>query len=265
MTRTAGVVGSDLAELLAVLAHDIRSPLHTLGLSCELLASRIDLSDAASARQLENVRHAIRQIDRLLADVLTMASDQSAGRAASGACVAWPVVAEGVEDHRALAEAKGIGLSVRLAHEHCVVGIDRASLLRVLANLLTNAIRFTPAGGHVDVRVERLDEEVVLQVRDSGCGIPVDRLPHVFERAPLDHRERRGGGGFGLSIVRGIAESCGGRVGAESAVGKGSSFTVLLPVVARAGDVRQRTPKSPAAAAVSRTWRTTHGVVDERG
>lgn len=228
-----GTVAAELEELLAVLAHDIRSPLNTLGMSCELLANRIDPHDAVAARQMEVVHYTIRQIDRLVGDVLAMASLRTRTlRRSMPACAVRPVVAEAVADHRALADASGVRLSVDLPDAECHARIDRASLLRVFANLLTNAIRFTPANGSVAVHAERVGEEIDFVVCDTGSGIPEEELTHVFERAPLQHDERSGSGGFGLSIVKGIVESCGGRVSAESEVGRGSSFTFVLPVAA---------------------------------
>src|SRR5438093_8498279 len=103
-----------------------------------------------------------------------------------------------------------------------------SSDLQLVVNLGANAIRFTPRGGRVVVRVIDVGPEIELQVEDTGVGIPADALPHIFDPYRQAHRER-GGTGLGLAIVSGIVAAHGGRVTAESREGKGSRFTVLLP------------------------------------
>jgi signal transduction histidine kinase len=226
-------VAAELETLLAVLAHDIRSPLHTLGMSCELLASRVDTADATAARQLSVIHYTIRQIDRLVGDVLAMASLPALSSGdQSPQCNVRKVLLEAAADHRALAEASGVDLSFHWADEGCCARLDRASMLRVLANLLTNAIRFTPPGGSVEVRADRVGSEIELIVRDTGTGMTQEQLHHVFERGRLLNSGWHGIGGLGLVIVQHIAESCGGRVHAESELGRGTVFTVIVPAVA---------------------------------
>jgi signal transduction histidine kinase len=105
---------------------------------------------------------------------------------------------------------------------------DEERLHQLVVNLGANAIRFTPRGGRVVVRLIDADAELELQVEDTGVGIPADALPYIFDAYRQAHRER-GGTGLGLAIVRGIVDAHGGRVTAESQEGKGSRFTVLLP------------------------------------
>jgi signal transduction histidine kinase len=220
----------ELETLLAVLAHDIRSPLHTLGLSCELLASRIDASDASAARQLEIIQYTIRQIDRLVVDVLTMAAlRHREGMQGLKGCAVRPVLREAVADHRALAEANGVALTLHMPETECEALIHRPSLLRVLSNLLSNAVRFTPSG-RVEVRAEQLEREFRVVVRDTGRGIAPERLKDVFQGAPLHDDDQCRSGGLGLYIVKSIVDAYGGSVSAESSVGRGSSFTFVLPL-----------------------------------
>jgi len=101
------------------------------------------------------------------------------------------------------------------------------ALYQLVVNLGANAIRFTPRGGRVVVRVIDASPEFELQVEDTGVGIPADSLPDIFDPYRQAHRDR-GGTGLGLAIVRGIASAHGGRVTAESCEGKGSRFSVLL-------------------------------------
>src|SRR5204863_4733879 len=105
---------------------------------------------------------------------------------------------------------------------------DAERLHQLVVNLGANAIRFTPRGGRVVVRLIDEGGEFELQVEDTGVGIPADALPHIFDAYRQAHRQR-GGTGLGLAIVRGVADAHGGRVTVESQAGKGSRFTVLLP------------------------------------
>jgi signal transduction histidine kinase len=115
-----------------------------------------------------------------------------------------------------------------------VVSGDEDRLMQVIVNLVANAVRFTPDGGRVVVRVVDADAEVEVQVEDTGCGIPAPALPYIFEWYRQAHQDPRGTG-LGLAIARSAIDAHGGRITVESQEGKGSRFTVLLP---RGGDVR---------------------------
>jgi signal transduction histidine kinase len=221
---------AELAALLTMLAHDIRSPLHTIGLSCELLSARADPTDPAAARQLDIIRYTVAQIDRLVGDVLSMAASEGGADPfrAIGTRVA-AVLAEAAADHRALAEVHGVSLSVTAPGPDCRVAADRASVLRVLANLISNAVRYTPAGGSIALAARPLGDMVEFTVRDSGRGLTLEQLRRVLEQAPLSPPVSRRHGGVGLWIVRRIVELHGGCVSVDSSVGRGSSFTFQLP------------------------------------
>jgi signal transduction histidine kinase len=107
---------------------------------------------------------------------------------------------------------------------------DREQIMQVASILLDNAVKYTPDGGSVTVRVEEKDDGVALAVSDTGVGIAEDQLPLIFERFyRADPSRSEGGTGLGLSIARQIAESHGGQIRAESTPGTGSTFTLLLP------------------------------------
>jgi signal transduction histidine kinase len=106
--------------------------------------------------------------------------------------------------------------------------------MQVIVNLVANAIRFTPAGGRVVVRIVDADAEVEIQVEDTGRGIPTPALPYIFEWYRQAHQDP-GGSGLGLAIARSSVEAHHGRITVESQEGKGSRFTVLLP---RGSDAR---------------------------
>src|SRR5581483_9004094 len=109
-----------------------------------------------------------------------------------------------------------------------VVTGDEDRLMQVVVNLVANAIRFTPTGGRVFVRVVDTDGEVEIQVEDTGRGIPAPALPYIFEWYRQAHQDP-GGSGLGLAIARSAVDAHGGRITVESQEGKGSRFSVLLP------------------------------------
>ncbi|WP_047868920.1 cell wall metabolism sensor histidine kinase WalK [Nocardiopsis sp. RV163] len=129
--------------------------------------------------------------------------------------------------------AAGAGLRLVAEAGDVVVVADRTRLVQVVGNLLGNALRHTPAPGTVTVRARRSDGEAVVEVADTGVGIPEEDLPHVFDRfwrADKSRNRRTGGSGLGLAIVRNLVELHGGTVAVESIVGEGTTFTVRLPL-----------------------------------
>ena len=142
------------------------------------------------------------------------------------------VATASAERLRLFAERQGVRLAVEAAPPVPPVRGDEARLGQVLINLLHNAVKFSPTGGDVTVRVEARDGEVVTSVQDRGVGIPKALQGRVFERFYKADRARvRGGGtGLGLSIARHVVEQHGGRIWVESEEGKGSTFSFALPI-----------------------------------
>jgi signal transduction histidine kinase len=152
-----------------------------------------------------------------------------------------PLVREVYETAVILGEDAGLTLSMPTL-ENCVVMGDRARLRQLLLNLVTNAIKYTPAGGRVELAVVRkTDDEVAITVRDTGIGIATADLPHVFDRFWRADRVRtraseRGGSGLGLAISQWIVQAHGGVITVKSRLGRGSLFTVTLPAVSTPAD-----------------------------
>jgi signal transduction histidine kinase len=161
-----------------------------------------------------------------------------------------PLVREVYETAVILGEDAGLTLSLSVNEGSVVMG-DRTRLRQLLLNLVTNAIKYTPKGGRVEVSVTRRDDhEVVIAVRDTGIGISATDLPHVFDRFWRADRVRsraseRAGFGLGLSISQWIVLAHGGTISVQSRLGRGSVFSVTLPIVDDA------TPRDPNALSTS--------------
>jgi signal transduction histidine kinase len=155
-----------------------------------------------------------------------------------------PLMREVYETAVILGEEAGLTLSLSALEDGIVMG-DRTRLRQLLLNLVTNAIKYTPRGGRVELSVTRRGvDEVVIVVRDTGIGIAANDLPHVFDRFWRADRVRsrsseRGGFGLGLAISQWIVQAHGGSIGVQSRLGRGTVFTVILPVVASARQVTQ--------------------------
>jgi signal transduction histidine kinase/ActR/RegA family two-component response regulator len=239
-------------EFLAVLSHELRTPLTAiLGWVRLLLDERMPAARTSEALAAidRNTRVQARLIDDLL-DVSRIA----AGKVE----LEWrpvdlsAVVTEAVTSARQRPHAAALLSEAAIDPESTVLG-DRERLHQVVTNLLENAVKFTPAGGRVDVRLHRTGEDVELVVSDTGEGISADELPRIFEQfhqVDRSNRRRHGGLGLGLAIVRHLVETHGGTVRAESAGrGLGARFTVRLPCtrgaerlpgLAPAGEVGER-------------------------
>jgi CheY-like chemotaxis protein len=155
------------------------------------------------------------------------------------------VVEAALEEAGPPAEAKGVAIVKRIAPESLVIAGDVGRLQQVVGNLLSNAVRFTPAGGHIEVVLAKIDETAEIRVTDTGIGISPEFLPHVFERfrqADGSTTRSYGGLGLGLAIARHFVELHTGTIHVESAgEGRGASFTVRLPCHAETAAVARGT------------------------
>jgi signal transduction histidine kinase len=176
---------------------------------------------------------AIEECDRLLGliDTMLMISRTEAGvlTPALGRVDLAALLREAVDLFAAAAEDRGLTLDTHLPESLAIDG-DPRMLQRLLANLLDNAVKYTPAGGSVTVGLEDRGKQVGITVQDTGIGIAAADLPRIFERFyRCDQSRSVAGTGLGLSLARAIARAHGGEVTAESRPGAGSRFTVTLP------------------------------------
>ena len=233
--RLEAEAGSRLKDdFLATLSHELRTPLTAI-LGWASIITRGHSSEAQIAHAMRAIERSAQRQARLveeLLDVSRLVSGQLRLKLSGVSLSA--VVDEAVESVRPAVEAKKLELVKQLDAPTRTVRGDADRLQQVVWNLLSNAVRFTPQGGRIEVRLREVDEQVEIRVSDTGIGIHPDFVPHVFERfrqADSSTTRRHGGLGLGLAIVRHLVELHGGTVGADSAgEGQGAAFTVRLPV-----------------------------------
>jgi signal transduction histidine kinase/ActR/RegA family two-component response regulator len=223
-------------EFLATVSHELRTPLTAiLGWAYLLRAGQLDEKSVPNA--LETIERNARAQSQLIDDLLDV-SRIITGKLRLDVRQVDPVsfIESAIEALRPAAEAKDVRIQKVMDTGVVSVAGDPARLQQVIWNLLSNAIKFTPRGGQVQVRMERVDSHLQIVVADSGQGIPPEFLPHVFDRfRQIDQSSTRqhGGLGLGLALVRHLVELHGGSVAATSpGPGQGSTFTIVLPVVA---------------------------------
>jgi PAS domain S-box-containing protein len=237
-------------EVLGVVSHDLRSPLNAVRFGAQALLRHWPEATRATAehRQVEAISRAADRMARMVSDLLDIARiDSRTLSIEPAAAEVDALLRETVAAHEAAAGEKGVSLVTHVEPDLPEVLIDEQRIQQVLANLVTNALRFTPEGGRITLRAERHDARTaVFTVTDTGHGISTEHLPRLFDRfwkSGLD----RSSTGLGLSIARGIVESHGGTIRVDSQPGLGSSFSFTVPVV----------PGEPASLRdrVMSTWR----------
>ena len=232
-------------EFLAVLSHELRSPLNPILGWAKLLQGR-KLDEQATQRALETIERNAKLQTQLIEDLLDVSRILQGKMVLNVTQVDLiGVIKTAIETVRLAGEAKHIEIHTVFAADVKQVSGDAARLVQVVWNLLSNAIKFTPEGGRVEVRLDRVGNHARIQVEDTGKGINSDFLPYVFDyfRQEDGTTTRKFGGlGLGLAIVRHLTELHGGTVNVESpGVGMGATFTVCIPVVANASALSQHT------------------------
>lgn len=219
-------------DFIAAVSHDLRTPLASMSGWANMLRTR-RLDEATSTRALEAIERGA-EMQRRLIDGLLDASRIATGqvRIEMQPVDLTATIRSAIEVVRPKAESEGIEMEVTLDEEASSIVGDAARLQRVMWNLLTNAVKFTPRGGHISVRLEAADECAIISVSDTGEGIAADFLPHVFERFRQEEGKRKSSGfGLGLSIVRDFIEQHGGAIEARSeGKGCGATFVIKLPL-----------------------------------
>jgi PAS domain S-box-containing protein len=219
-------------DVLAVVSHDLGNPLAAIRVGTSLLLRAVPPEQRGQGgwQHLEGIRQSAAQMERLVNDLLDVKRIEAGLLPLHAERQSVEVfVRETLELFSALAEEKDIRLRAVIDAPGAVVRCDRDRTLQIFSNLVGNAIRFTPAGGEVEIRAEAKPGEVQFTVADTGRGIPPENLPHVFDRFWQAHRSNREGIGLGLAIVKSIVLAHGGRIWVESEPAVGSRFYFTLP------------------------------------
>lgn len=216
-------------DVLAMVSHDLRNPLGTIYTSAAMMLEMV-LPEAVRNQQIAIIHRTAGRMMRLLEDLLDV-SRMEAGRFAVSreSQPVGPIVDETLEMLEPLAAEKGIRVEVDIGDPGTSVFADRHRLLQVLTNLTGNAVKFTERGGRVRIVVQEQGSEIVIAVTDTGRGIAPDHLPRIFDRFYQVQNKSQAGAGLGLAIVKGIVDAHDGRVWAESAPDRGTTFSVALP------------------------------------
>jgi signal transduction histidine kinase len=251
-------------DFLATMSHELRTPLNSIIGFSDVLGS-IQSLDEKQRRYVENIRTSGRMLLEMINDILDLAKIEAGKMEVRPAAFRVEAVVSAQCDMvRPLAERKRIDLAYDVGPGLDAVEQDQAKVQQILANLLSNAVKFTPEGGQVEVlaRVEAADDgpsgDFVLEVLDTGVGIADEEQQTIFEKFRQGRVFQQGddamtreysGTGLGLSIVRELCRLLGGDVAVESQLGRGSRFTVRLPLRLEPLDAAAGVAAAPAARA----------------
>lgn len=215
-------------DVLAVVSHDLRGPLHTIGLACDALRGEVG-EDAT--RHIGMIERASERAERLIKDLLEASAIENGGLTLARAAVdAAAIVRQAAAEYELLVKETGGKITAKLPDGSTVVSADRDRVLQVLGNLIGNALKHA-RGAPIEISLERSARDAVIAVRDSGPGITDSELPHVFDRY-WHGRSKKGGAGLGLAIAKGIVDAHGGQIVVASKHGAGAEFSFTLPLAA---------------------------------
>ena len=220
-------------DFLAMVTHDLRDLMSGIVMSNKLVsrAAAQDGDRKVFVTESARISRYTTRMNRLIGDLVDMTSIE-AGKLAvhAGTSDAVALIAEVTEAFRAPAAAREVSLETQTSAPALKAEFDHDRVLQVLANLMSNALKFTERSGRIVIRAECVGEELLISVTDTGCGVSTDALGRIFDRfsqvGPKDHR----GLGLGLYISRCIVEAHGGRIEARSTLGKGTTVSLALPL-----------------------------------
>jgi signal transduction histidine kinase len=223
------------SRFLANMSHELRTPLNAIIGFADVLSQRMfgDLNEK-QAEYVKDIVGSGRHLLALINDILDLSKVESGRMTLDPATFSLrEALANGLIMVRERAAAHRIVLTLDIAPEVDLITADERKVRQVLFNLLANAVKFTPDGGRITVTAARDDREVRIAVADTGLGIALEDQARIFEEftQTKDGRQSDEGTGLGLTLAKGLVELHGGRIWVESQVGKGTTFTVALPLL----------------------------------
>ncbi len=226
-------------EFLANVSHELRTPLNSILGFADLLKDASSVTaDAKSARYIQNIVHSGRHLLELINDLLDLAKIEAGRMDVRPAAISLSDLFEGlISVLKPLSETKNLTIVPTISTDVPIIETDPSKLQQVLYNFLSNSIKFSPAGGRIDLAAERVDDGVRIAVTDRGPGIPPDMQSVIFEKfRQLDASVTRqhSGTGLGLAISKELTTLLGGAIGVNSLPGAGSTFWVMLPIAVAA-------------------------------
>ena len=226
-----------IQQFTADAAHELRTPLAATGATVESALLSPQLDEEETRDILQTIHRQNQRLTNLVVDLLMLArlEKQSIKELKQHEkCCLNDIISDLIEEFQAMATAARITLtSVENAHQHLNIIGNTDQLYRLFSNLIVNAIQYTPTGGDVKILLNRSEYYAVIKVQDTGIGIPLQELPHIFDRfyrVSSDRSRSTGGSGLGLSIVQAIVSVHKGKLNVESELCKGTTFTVQLPL-----------------------------------
>jgi signal transduction histidine kinase len=217
-------------EIISVVSHDLRNPLGAIMMSATTLLD-VEVGDRTHRVPItaDRIHRQAMRMARLIEDLVDFAGIQAGNLALEpGLHAAEAILTTTDEIFGPIARERGLRLATELRPGLPAICCDPDRAVLVLSSLVSNALKVTPRGGEIAIGAQRADNEVVFYVRDTGPGIEADALPSLFERHWRGSQSSYKGTGFGLAIARGIVDAHGGRIWAESRVGRGSVFYFSL-------------------------------------
>ena len=234
---TAKAANQAKSEFLMNMSHELRTPMHAI-LSFASLGDALrwepSPATAKAGRYFSNIRSSGTRLLTLLDNLLDLSKlEAGCAQFSLSTRALAPLLATAIEEHRPLAAAKAIRINAEMTNEPLFVNMDQDPFVRVIANLLTNAIKFTPNGGLVTVTLTRTsDDRALIEVTDTGVGIPIAELENIFDKFIQSSRTRTnaGGTGLGLAICREIVREHAGHIWATSRLDGGACLSIALPL-----------------------------------
>ncbi len=218
-------------EIIGVVSHDLRNPISVVSLTLKRMRGMPDVVQRVGAESLDRADRALARTTHLLDDLLQIATIEAGALQVRRKPVALrELVSEAIDLHRPLADAKKLELRARIDDGLEALSVDRERIGQVFANLIGNALKFTPVGGSIIVSASNGGERVVFAVQDDGPGIPPESVARLFDRFYRVPGVVQPGTGLGLAIARGIVEAHRGTIWCESSLGRGTRMCFAIPV-----------------------------------